>query len=182
MKPSLLHRNFLTINVVAIIFFLTGVSVKAQITYDTIRWWNLARYEVTTLSNLAADTEHWNPMYKNGTLQRYSNKVVTDGFPLKANGVVIAETEGLVIGRGIQPGNLLLRHNMGSSQNGMQMQNVAPVGISGLKAGQKVVVTMKSSSSAPQGIASVTNLEGEYGYDTYPSTYFKTYRFEVISD
>lgn len=182
MKPSLLHRNFLTINVVAIIFFLTGVSVKAQITYDTIRWWNLARYEVTTLSNLAADTEHWIPMYKNGTLQRYSNKVVTDGFPLKANGVVIAETEGLVIGSGIQPGNLLLRHNMGSNQNGMQMQNVAPVGISGLKAGQKVVVTMKSSSSAPQGIASVTNLEGEYGYDTYPSTYFKTYRFEVISD
>ena len=182
MKTFLLHRNFLTINVIAIIFFLTGVSVKAQITYDTIRWWNLAQYEATTISNLAADTEHWKPMSKNGSIQRYANNVVTDGFPLKANGVVIAETEGLIVGSGIQPGNLLLRYNMGSSQNGMQMQNVAPVGISGLKAGQKVVVTMKSSSTAAQGIASVTNLKGECGYDTYPTTYFKTYTFEVVSD
>ena len=96
MKTFLLHRNFLTINVIAIIFFLTGVSVKAQITYDTIRWWNLAQYEATTISNLAADTEHWKPMSKNGSIQRYANNVVTDGFPLKANGGVIAETEGLI--------------------------------------------------------------------------------------
>lgn len=84
--------------------FCALVPLRAQVSYDTLRWWNLAKYEAETLSNLAADTKNWNPMYKNGTLQRYANKVETDGLPLKANGVIIAETEGLVIGAGIKPG------------------------------------------------------------------------------
>ena len=182
MKHIILWRKLRARTFALAFLFCALVPLRAQVSYDTLRWWNLAKYEAETLSNLAADTKNWNPMYKNGTLQRYANKVETDGLPLKANGVIIVETEGLVIGAGIKPGNLLLRHNMGSSQNGMQMQNIAPVGISGLKAGQRVFVTIKSSSSAPQGIESVTNLRGECGYDTYPSTYFKTYNFEVIAD
>ncbi len=161
--------------------FLTAL-VNAQTTYDTIQWWNLAKYTETTIANLATDTINWTPMYKSGTLQRYSNKVITNGSTLKANNIIIAETNGLLVGSGINPGNLLLRHNMGSSQNGMQMQNTAPVTIPGLKAGQRVDITIKSSSSTPQGISAVTNLKGSYGEATYPATYFKTYTFEVISD
>lgn len=159
-----------------------GVQAWAQTSYDTVQWWNLAEYKAQTLENLAIDAEHWTPMLKNGTLQRYANAVVTDGFPLVANGQIIEETEGLLVGSGIEAGSLLLRHNMGSSQNGIQMQRLAPVSIPGLKAGQRVVVTMKSSSSTAQGIAEVSNLSGEVGPGTYPTTYYKTYEFEVISD
>ena len=159
-----------------------GAACFAQTTYDTIRSWNLAVYSAQTLADLAADTERWNPMYKDGVLQRYSNKLPTDGLPLQANGRVIAEVEGLLVGRGIEAGSLLLRHNMGSSHNGMQMQRIAPVSISGLRAGQRVTVTIRSSSSAPQGIAEVSNLSGSCGPGTYPTTYFKTYAFDVVAD
>ena len=161
---------------------LYAVSAQAQITYDTLQWWNLAKYEAETINNLAADTDNWYAMSKNGTIQRYANNVTTDGNPLKANGVLIAETAGLTIGKGMGKGTLLLRYNMGSSQNGMQMQAVAPITISNLKAGQVVSITVKSSSTASVGIKSVTNLLGEYGEDTYPTTYFKTYLFEVAAD
>jgi len=162
--------------------FLTSL-ITAQTTFDTIQWWNLSKYSETTISNLSSDTANWNPMYNSGgTLQRYSNKFTTTGSTLIANNVIIAETNGLLIGSGINQRNLLLRHNMGSSQNGMQMQNTAPITIPGLKAGQRVDITIKSSSSTPQGISAVTNLKGSYGEATYPATYFKTYSFEVISD
>ena len=75
-----------------------GAACFAQTTYDTIRSWNLAVYSAQTLADLAADTERWNPMYKDGVLQRYSNKLPTDGLPLQANGRVIAEVEGLLVG------------------------------------------------------------------------------------
>lgn len=159
-----------------------GLSALAQTTYDTVQWWNLAVYKAQTLENLAVDTGRWTPMLKSGTLQRYANKVVTDGLPLVANGQVIEETQGLLVGAGMEAGTLLLRHNMGSSQNGLQMQRLVPVSIPGLKAGQRVVVTMKSSSSTAQGIAEVSNLSGEVGASTYPATYFKTYTFDVIED
>ena len=60
-----------------------GAACFAQTTYDTIRSWNLAVYSAQTLADLAADTERWNPMYKDGVLQRYSNKLPTDGLPLQ---------------------------------------------------------------------------------------------------
>ncbi len=164
------------------ISFCLFAELHAQITYDTLQWWNLAKYEAETLNNLAADTDNWYPMSKNGAIQRYANNVTTDGKELKANGMVIAETAGLIVGKGMGKGTLLLRYNMGSSQNGMQMQSIAPITIPNLKAGQKVSVTVKSSSSAAVGIESVTNLIGEYGYDTYPANYFKTYLFEVVED
>ena len=159
-----------------------SLACFAQTTYDTIQSWNLAEYSAQTLANLAADTDHWTPMYKSEVLQRYCNNLPTDGLPLQANGQVIAEVEGLLVGSGIEAGSLLLRHNMGSSQNGMQMQRIAPVSIPGLQAGQRVTVAIKSSSSAPQGIAQLNNLSGSYGPDTYPSTYFKTYGFDVVAD
>lgn len=168
--------------VLALFLACFSLSIKAQTTYDTIQSWNLSQYSSATISNLAADTARWTPMSKSGTIQRYSNKTATDGLPLTANGTIIAETKGMLVGSGISAGNLLLRHNMGSSQNGLQMQSTAPITIPDLKAGQKVDVTIKSSSSASQGIASVSNLKGSYGEGTYPATYFKTYTFEVIAD
>ena len=57
-----------------------------------------------------------------------------------------------------------------------------PEFLKGLRAGQRVTVTIRSSSSAPQGIAEVSNLSGSCGPGTYPTTYFKTYAFDVVAD
>lgn len=159
-----------------------SVNVGAQVTVDTLRWWNLAEYSEETVRNLAADTELWKEGIKNGSLIRYATNVVTDGTPLKANGVVIKELDGLLVGAGVEAGSLLLRHNMGASQNGMQLERVAPITVQDVKAGQTVAVTIKSSSKNANGIESVSNLLGECGYDTYTSTTFKTYMFEVEAD
>lgn len=158
------------------------LPIKAQTTIDTLRWWNLNEYSETTLTNLATDTKNWKPMSKNGVLQRYANNVTTDGKTLKANGTIIKELDGLLVGAGISAGSLLLRHNMGETQNGMQMQNVAPITINNLKAGNTLVVNIKSSSKNSAGIASVTNLNGDCGEGTYPTTSFKRYEFKVVAD
>lgn len=160
---------------------LASVATKAQVVVDTIRWWNLASYSEKTVNNLAADTELWQEGLKSGKLIRYANKVVTDGELLKANGEVIKEMDGLLIGSGIEAGSLLLRHNMGSD-NGVQMQRTAPVTIVDAKSGQTVVVTLKSSSKNSAGIASVTNMTGDHGEEHYTSTTWKTYTFDVTSD
>ena len=178
----MIHFHRAAIHISLAVFLLFSTSLYSQIQYDTIQWWNLAQYSTVTIENLAADTDNWYPMSKNGTLQRYANNVVTTGETLKANGVIITELNGLLVGKGIGVGNVLLRHNMGSSQNGMQMQSNAPITIPNLKKGQKVLVTIKSSSSTAQGIASVTNLHGICGEGSYTSTSFKTYNFEVIDD
>lgn len=154
----------------------------AQVTYDTLRWWDLSHYSASTLADLAADTERWTPMYKGETLQRYANNVSTDGAPMIASGREIVELSGLLIGEGIESGSFLLRHNMGESQNGMQMQRVAPVTILDVKQGDVVLVEIKSSSKNSAGIASVENMEGECGEGHYTSTNYKTYEFKVIAD
>ncbi|MBQ8362163.1 MAG: chitobiase/beta-hexosaminidase C-terminal domain-containing protein [Bacteroidaceae bacterium] len=154
---------------------------KAQPVADTIRWWNLASYSEETVANLAADTERWEEGWKSGKLIRYMNKVTSDGNTLMANGQVIKELEGLLIGAGIDAGSLLLRHNMGSD-NGLQMQRSVPLTVVGVKAGQTVMVKLKSSSKNPMGISNVSNLEGEYGEEHYTSNSFKTYTFKVVED
>lgn len=158
------------------------MPMKAQLEIDTLKWWQLDNYSEATIANLAADTDNWKPMSKSGTLQRYATLFATDGTPLKANGTVISELDGLTFAAGLEAEQLLLRHNMGASQNGVQVQRVATITLSDLKAGQTVVVYMKSSSKTASGISSVSNLEGECGEGTYPTTSFKEYSFKVVAD
>ena len=173
-----MRRHYLLYWILSII----ALSAQAQPVADTIRWWNLSKFSEATIADLSADTDLWKEGWKNGSLIRYMTNVETNGLPLEANGTIIKELDGLLVGAGIEAGSLLLRHNMGESQNGMQMERVAPVTVVGTKAGQTVLVTIKSSSKNANGIASVSNLEGECGFDTYTSTTFKTYTFKVVAD
>ncbi|MBQ9200804.1 MAG: hypothetical protein IJ154_00315 [Bacteroidales bacterium] len=146
---------------------------------DTVRFWNLASYSQTTLANLAADADHWTMNSKGG---RYQNVVATDGLELYANGRIIPETQGIFVGAGVPAGSLLLCYDRGSSGNGLQNQGSVPTTLKGLKAGQKIEITLRSSSSGANGISDVGNLEGEFGVSSYTPASFKSYTLSVVSD
>ena len=93
------------------------------------------------------------------------SKFDTDGSPLKANGSIIAEYEGISIGKGVSAGNLLLWKKE-SSNNGMQLQNSAEVKIGTQKKGHVVEVKIKSSSKNSAGIMAISNMTGLVGKDT----------------
>ncbi|MBQ7162085.1 MAG: hypothetical protein IJR64_00610 [Bacteroidales bacterium] len=152
-------------------------AVRAQ--RVTVKQWNLDSYSSTTLANLAADSEHWTMNSKGG---RYQNVQATDGNELYANGQIIAETQGLFVGAGVSAGSLLLCYDRGTSGNGLQNQGSVPHTLKGLKAGQKIEITLRSSSSSANGISAVDNLEGEFGEGTYTPASFKSYVFTVVND
>lgn len=156
-----------------------ALGAHAQDDFDTIRVWQLDTYSSTTLDNLAADTEHWTMNSKGG---RYQNAVATDGNLLAANGVTIAETEGIYFAEGIRAGSLLLCFNRGSSGNGVQDQDTKAITLKDLQAGQTVEMSLRSSSSSANGIKSATNMTGDTGSDNYTGPAFKTFRFTVSSD
>ena len=176
-----MNRYFRSFLLFALGAVLTLPSM-AQERLDTLKLWDLAHYSQATLNDLAADTERWEPMSKNGTLQRYANKIDTDGLPTVANGNPVRELEGLIVGAGITPGSFLLRHNMGETQNGMQMQRVVPITIPGMKKGDELHINIKSSSKDLAGIATITNMEGACGSETYTTTSFKDYVFTITAD
>lgn len=57
MKHIILRRKSRARTFALAFLFCALVPLRAQVSYDTIRWWNLAKYEAETLSNLAADTK-----------------------------------------------------------------------------------------------------------------------------
>ncbi len=153
-------------------------SLPAQERYDTLSYWSLTQYSTATINNLAADATNWALNSKGG---RYQNVTSTTGELLKANGVVIAETDGLYFPAGLSAGQILICYNRGSA-NGVQMQGAKAITIKGLKAGQLVDFELRSSSSAANGIKSVSNLSGDYGTETYVGPNFKEYHFTVVED
>lgn len=176
-----MKKNYCLFFLYLLFLWILPAALKAQVVIDTVRWWSFTSFSEKTVTNLAADTRLWEEGIKSGKLIRYMNKVTTDGKTLTANGEIISELEGILIGKGITAGSFLLRHNMGSD-NGVQMQQSVPVTVSDVKAGQTLVVTLKSSSKNNVGISAVNNLEGEYGEPTYTPNAFKTYTFEVKED
>ena len=161
-----------------ILLLLLAQSAAAQ-KLDTLQYWSLTTYSETTLANLAADSQHWTMNSKGG---RYQNVMATDGSLLKANGTVIAETEGIYLGAGITAGQLLLCFDRGVSGNGLQLQTDKSITLKGLKANQYVSFELRSSSSGNNGISAVTNLTGDYGPDTYTGPQFKKFTFQVVAD
>ena len=146
---------------------------------DTLHYWPLTSYSETTLANLEADASHWVMNSKGG---RYQNVTATDGSLLKANGTVIAETDGIYLDAGITAGQLLLCFNRGEAGNGLQTQAAKAMTIKGLKANQYVSFELRSSGSANNGISAIHNLRGDYGPDTYTGPQFKKFTFQVVAD
>ena len=163
-----------------LVFIVTLLVCKitlAQNDVDTVKSWNFKSLSQVSISNLEADKTSW----EWNTKGRYVNKFTTDGTPLKANGCIISEYEGLLVGKGIEAGSLLLWKSE-STNNGLQMQRSAEVSFDGVKKDNIVLVKIKSSSKKPAGIKSIRNMNGLIGDDTYTTTSYKTYEFTVTSD
>ncbi len=155
------------------------MGAAAQDDFDTVRVWQLDTYSAATLANIKADTEHWTLNSKGG---RYQNATETDGNLLTANGTTIAETDGIYFPSGIKAGSLLLCFSRGTSGNGVQDQDTKPITLRDLQKGQTIELSLRSSSSANNGIKSATNLTGDIGSDNYTGPAFKTFRFKVTED
>ena len=114
-----------------LVFIVTLLVCKitlAQNDVDTVKSWNFKSLSQVSISNLEADKTSW----EWNTKGRYVNKFTTDGTPLKANGCIISEYEGLLVGKGIEAGSLLLWKSE-STNNGLQMQRSAEVSFDGVK-------------------------------------------------
>ncbi|MGN0221165.1 MAG: hypothetical protein ACI4BA_03465 [Prevotella sp.] len=155
----------------------TSLVMTAQSGYETVKSWNFKSLCEESVTNLETDTVHWGW----NTKGRYVSKFATDGSPIEANGTIVAEYEGISIGKGVTAGNLLLWKSE-SSNNGMQLQNSAEVGLGTQKKGYVVEVKIKSSSKNAAGIMTVSNMTGLVGEDTYTSSSYKTYEFTVEED
>ncbi|MGN0281081.1 MAG: rhamnogalacturonan lyase [Prevotella sp.] len=156
--------------------FMSNIII-AQGDNEILKSWNFISLSEESIANLEADTDNWGW----NTKGRYVSKFSTDGTPLKANGKIIAEYDGILIGSGVTSGNLLLWKSE-SSNNGMQMQNSAEVKLGTLLKDSRVQVKIKSSSKNSAGIKSIKNMTGDVGDATYTTSSYKTYEFTVKDD
>lgn len=161
-------------NLVLLLVLFVCNSIAGQSGYNIVKTWNFKSLSQESVDHLEADTEHWDWNSKG----RYVNKFTTDGTPLKANGSLISEYEGIVVGKGVEAGSLLL-WKAESSNNGLQLQRSAEVSFDGLGKDNLVQVKIKSSSKNSAGIKSIRNMEGLVGDDTYTASSYKTYEFTV---
>ncbi|MDP4276477.1 MAG: chitobiase/beta-hexosaminidase C-terminal domain-containing protein, partial [Bacteroidota bacterium] len=135
--------------------------ISAQLSAGTI--WDFAGkgFSDATIANLAADNTNWTA--QNSPVNRYVNATTMSG-ELKANGLVIPETAGLIFGSlsakkvnvdfGYVPPRIML--------NGTNLTFT----LKALKAGQKItIVTMTANTNNARGIScttgNVTRLAGE---------------------
>lgn len=162
--------------VLMVALFVCNV-IAGQSGYEIVKVWNFKSLSQESVSNLEADTDHW----EWNTKGRYVSKFATDGTPLKANGSIISEYDGIRVGKGVEAGSLLLWKSE-SSNNGMQMQRSAEVSFDAMKKDYLVQVKIKSSSKNSAGIKSIRNMDGLVGDDTYTTSSYKTYEFTVTGD
>ncbi|MGN1263522.1 MAG: hypothetical protein ACI4TW_05745 [Prevotella sp.] len=159
------------------VFLLACNIAFAQSGSEVIKSWDFKSLCDESVANLEADTENWGW----NTKGRYLTKFVSDGNLLKANGQIIAEYDGIFIGKGVVAGNLLLWKSA-SSNNGLQLQSSVEIKLEDLKEGCLVQVKIKSSSSNSGGIKAISNMTGDVGTETYTTTSYKTYEFTVSKD
>ena len=115
------------------------------------RTWDFTNWSAETIANMTADAANWT--VKSET--RFANAVNMSGT-LMANGVTVAETEGLLFEFG---GTDKCRINHSSDDNNLQINggNKYTITISGCKAGDIVTIDFNTgSSSTPRGVT-VTN-------------------------
>ena len=109
-------RHYFTSRLFLFLFVLFGcvMATNGQ-SLKTVKNWNFLSWSETTLANLGADATSWEAEIDADTqvLKRYKNLETVDAKNvLKANGVVIAETDGILF-PALTKGNLSLRINMG---------------------------------------------------------------------
>ena len=164
-------------NIIIIISLLICNMIIAQNGYKEVKTWNFRSLSDESVANLDADTQHWGW----NTKGRYVSQFDTDGTPLMANGTIISEYDGILIGHGVESGSLLLWKSE-SSNNGLQMQRSAEVIINGMTKDHLMQVKIKSSSKNSAGIMSLRNMTGMVGDETYTTTGYKTYEFTISED
>lgn len=119
-------------------------------TFAVDRTWNFMKWSATTLANLSADATNWNP----ASATRYSNlTAITAGTTLTANGVPIAETNGLTFSA-FAADKLRLDYNLAPSPDRLIMNGTnMTINVPDCLAGDTLVVyTKTASSSAARGI------------------------------
>ena len=163
-------RHYFTSRLFLFLFVLFGcITATNGQSLKVVKSWNFLSWSDATLANLAADAANWTPDVdaETGILKRYKNAVAVDAKNvLKANDVVIAETDGILFPV-LKAGDLSLRLNMGDDGVQMGSKNLE-VTIQELKAEQHVTITLKSANrTGARGISEVTNMTGEVGSATY---------------
>lgn len=135
------------------------------------RKWNFRNWSQATISNMTADAVNWT----NESATRFSNKLaLPDNSILTANGVVVAETQGLIFGTmgaaklrvdyNTNPGRLML--------NGGSLTIKVPDCLEG---DTLTVVTMTASSGVLRGITTSANCTRLSGEATSADTLFNVF-------
>lgn len=180
-------RHYFTSKLFLFLFVLFGcVTATNGQSLKTVKNWNFLSWSEATLANLGADAASWEAEIDAETqvLKRYKNLETVDAKNvLKANGVVIAETDGILF-PALTKGNLSLRINMGDDGIQLGSKNLE-VTIKELKAGQHVAIILKSANATSgRGISAITNMTGTVGPDTYKTGNDgeNTYELAVTAD
>lgn len=79
---------------IVLLTFITLLAFSSS-TFAVDRTWNFMKFSATTLANLTADATNWSP----ASATRFSNLIaITAGTTVMANGVPVAELNGLTFG------------------------------------------------------------------------------------
>ena len=163
-------RHYFASRLFLFLFLLFGCTVvmKGQ-SLKIVKNWDFLSWSDATLVNLEADAANWLPEMDDVTQmpKRYKNVGTVDAKCfLRANGVIIAETDGILF-PALTAGNLSLRLNM--SDDGIQLGSTnLEVTIKELKADQRLTIVLKSANATDKrGISSITNMTGKVGDETY---------------
>lgn len=146
-----------------VLLALTALLTISSSTFAADRTWNFMKWSAATLANLTADPTNWAAP----SATRFSNlTAIAAGTTLTANGIAIAETNGLTFSA-FAADKLRLDYNLAPSpdrliMNGTNMTINVPDCVSG---DTLIVYTKTASSSEARGIT-VTNATRVSGAET----------------
>ena len=134
-------KKFVLLTLITLLAFSTS-------TFAVDRTWNFMNWSAATLTNLTADATNW----KADSPTRFSNAVAfTAGSGLIANGIAIAETNGLTFGA-LAVGKIRLDYTTNPDRLIMNGNNLI-INVPDCLAGDTLVVYTKTSTGGdPRGI------------------------------
>lgn len=154
----------------------TALSFSSAV-FAVDRTWNFMNWSAATIANLAADPTNW--LADSNT--RFSNLVaITAGTTFTANGVVIAETNGLTFGS-LATNKLRIDYNTNPGRLIMNGNNLI-INVPDCKAGDTLVVYTKTTTSgSARGITiPVANAVRVSGAETSADSLINV--FTVVAD
>jgi len=148
-----------------ILVFCSFISFYTFAEWIEVKKWDLQTYSDSTWLNLTKDAANWKANGKT----RFDSKVEMGGT-LKANGVIIAETEGIKFPY-MEQDNFNIRRGFGL-QLGSNRQEVK---ILNRTQGEKIEIVLSSTNStSTRGISNIANMVGELGNTVGNRTYTYT--------